>query len=105
YGIYSHNLIIDIINSFGIIGLCIISFLIIKTIFRIKTSNIYLGISIILMFSLSIIPLMFSTTFIELSEFWIFILIGTFTMNKDFTKNKKNINIDKDRLHKHEKIY
>ncbi len=78
YGIFSHNFILDILTSIGIIGLFIFSILFLFSLFRLRRADKYEITFFILFFCLSVIPLSFSSTFIETSEFWILLFFGYF---------------------------
>lgn len=76
YGIYSHNLILDILATFGVIGFIIFLILFIKSIQKLLTSSGYDRLFGILIVSLATIPLWFSMNFFVSKEFWVLIMMG-----------------------------
>ena len=72
---YTHNLLLSLILDYGLIGLIFFCSMLIKFFsINLKERNNYL----IVLFSISVIHLMFSGTYWQSFEFWLFI----FTMNK-----------------------
>lgn len=76
YGAFSHNYLIDIMNGLGIIGIVGFFVLLINSLRSFIRSDKDQGLFFILMFCLSMIPLTFSSTYIETGEFWILLFYG-----------------------------
>lgn len=71
---YAHNIVLDIMVSYGILGLIIFLWIFMKSLrFIIWTTDMYFRYTLILFFIISIIPLSFSLTFWKSSEFWVLI--------------------------------
>ena len=76
-GIYTHNIFLDILVSYGIIGLTLFIILIIKSLINImKSKNYYKKIFGIIIFNLSIPLLSFSSNIYYNWSFWILLIIG-----------------------------
>lgn len=76
YGIYTHNLILEILATFGVVGLIVFTYLITRSIRRIVMSSGYDRLFGLLIILLSIIPLWFSMNLFVSKEFWVLIMIG-----------------------------
>jgi len=71
---YAHNFILDVLVTFGFVGLFIILLLILASIIRmIGFSDSSKRVFVITMFVLSFIPMMFSLTFWDVDTFWVFV--------------------------------
>lgn len=81
YGVYPHNFILEILCSFGIIGLFIFCILWIKSFKNILNSPKIEKIFGIVIFIQWIIPLFFSATLYESPYFWMFIYLGIANIN------------------------
>ena len=71
---YAHNLVLDLMVSYGIMALLILIPFIIRTFYRaFKASDFYLRMTLILFITLSLVPMTFSLTFWKTSNFWILV--------------------------------
>ncbi|MED3736772.1 O-antigen ligase family protein [Virgibacillus pantothenticus] len=76
FGVYPHNFILEIITSYGLLGLCVF-FIIWSRSFKVMlNSAFYDKIFYMIIFSLWFIPLFFSLNIFESKEFWVFMIIG-----------------------------
>lgn len=87
YGIYSHNLILDILATFGIVGFFFFLILFIRAMIKILCSSEFDRVFGILILTLAIIPLWFSMNFFVSKEFWVLLMIG-FDLNKKSNNSK-----------------
>ncbi|MFJ7363445.1 O-antigen ligase family protein [Peribacillus frigoritolerans] len=76
FGIYPHNLFLEILTSYGMLGLIIFIILWLKSCKVVLISSSFDKIFCILMLCLWVVPLTFSMNIFESKEFWIFIMIG-----------------------------
>ncbi|MGV3073735.1 O-antigen ligase family protein [Clostridium baratii] len=82
YDIYTHNIFLDVLVFYGIIGLIILIILLINSLLKIKKSSYYFKITFIIFFVLWCPTLLVSSSFYSNYGFWIFIGMGL--------KNRKN---------------
>ena len=87
YGIYTHNIILDILTTFGIVGILLFLILFVKSISNIFGSSGYDKVFGVLIFCLAIIPLWFSMNFFVSKEFWTLIMIGLSSNRKFSSRN------------------
>lgn len=78
YGIYVHNIFIDIALSFGIVGLLIISILLINSISKLKTKNMDLRLFGILILCTTFPKLLVSIYYFIEPTFWLLIFYGVY---------------------------
>ncbi|MBN2835130.1 MAG: O-antigen ligase family protein [Candidatus Delongbacteria bacterium] len=72
YGQYSHNIFLDIVVYFGIIGLLFFLFLTFYSLLRLTKYNYYCKIFAVLVLSSWVIPLLTSSNFFRNTNFWLF---------------------------------
>ena len=80
---YAHNIVLDIMVSYGILGLIVFIY-VINISFKdiVKTIDEFFRNSLILFIVISIVPLMFSLTFWKSSEFWVLIGLVIYRHNE-----------------------
>ncbi|MEH7119241.1 O-antigen ligase family protein, partial [Neobacillus vireti] len=84
YGIYPHNLVLELMVEFGLVGTIIFIFIIIMGYIKSLKSNKNIKVMMQFLFSLSIPQLMFSNSFWLSSTFWMYILISIYLIRKNF---------------------
>ena len=84
---YAHNIVLDIMVSYGILGLIVFIY-VINISFKdiVKTTDEFFRNSLILFMVISIVPLMFSLTFWKSSEFWVLIGLVIYRYNEKIWK-------------------
>lgn len=82
YGIYPHNLILELMCVFGIVGSSIFLYVIIYGFYKSFTTNVNIKVIILLLFSLSIPQLMFSNSFWLSNTFWMYFLLSINLLSK-----------------------
>lgn len=82
-----HNIVLDIMVSYGILGLIVFIY-VINISFKdiVKTTDEFFRNSLILFMVISIVPLMFSLTFWKSSEFWVLIGLVIYRYNEKIWK-------------------
>lgn len=70
YETYPHNILLEIYVQFGLVGILLICLIIFKIIKKLKKGDINEKVLIIILFSLSVPRLTFSSSFWERPEFW-----------------------------------
>lgn len=83
YNYYPHNVFLEILTSFGIIGLVIYIVIIAKGIHKIICSHDEEKVWGLLLLVMSVIPLMFSLTIFTWMYFWIFIIFAMETKRRE----------------------
>lgn len=95
YNTYPHNIVLDVLVSYGIIGLIIVCVLLSMSLYKMikrKNANRLLG---ILFLSLWLPKLVFSSSFVWDSGFWAFITFGfIYLINNEQLLEKKKIATD-----------
>lgn len=87
-GIYPHNLFIDILVQYGIVGMIVFIFGLFRTLKKIYIKHDNSDkLFIILLVSLGLVPLTFSMIFYESLPFWIFIYYGLIKLSKKVAMN------------------
>ncbi|WP_187427020.1 O-antigen ligase family protein [Rossellomorea marisflavi] len=76
YGIYPHNLILDLLCNFGVIGASVFLFVIICGFYKSFNTNENVKFISLLLFSLSIPQLMFSNSFWLSNTFWMYFILS-----------------------------
>lgn len=76
FGIYTHNIFLDVLVFYGFIGIFILLYLILKSLMKIKYSNIYFKYFGYTMFVLWFPTLLLSSNFYVNYYFWVFIALG-----------------------------
>lgn len=89
-GIYTHNLILDILTTFGFAGLLGFTIVILRSITKIFKVKSYDQIFYILFCCLAIIPLWFSINMFASKEFWIMFLIAFEPISRKYNLGKNS---------------